>query len=57
MIALPSTVSSKRFDAAYEALCAPIWETEPQVDYETDMDGFLLGYDDVPTGIGDGIAI
>lgn len=56
-IMLPSTVSSKRFDTAYEALCAPAWEVEPLVDYETDMDGFLIGYDDVPVGIGDNIAI
>ena len=52
MLALPSTVYSKRFDSAYEALCVPYWKSEPHVNYETDMDGFLLGYDDVPEGIG-----
>lgn len=52
MLALPSTVYSKRFDSAYEALCVPYWKIEPHVNYETDMDGFLLGYDDVPDGIG-----
>lgn len=45
--------SSKRRDIAYEALCTPWLETEPELDYGTDMDGFLLGYDDVPEGIGD----
>ncbi len=45
-------IANKQRNVAYEALCAPLWEVEPEVDDETDMEGFLLGYDDVPEGIG-----